>query len=191
VDRFAVLILPPLMLLGGRAWSAWQGRFYRGIVLACVALSAAVNIEYMVGLYYDHLPRGQAGPFGRVDAFLAAHWSNELPADARVLMVAEARAYYVQRPASYTVVFSPNPLAERIREGAGPAELLGWLADRGYTHLFVNWAEIARLRRTYGFWREIDVPLFESMVAAGLLSVRNLTDLHERPIATLYRIPKP
>jgi len=190
VDRFAVLILPPLMLLAGRAWCAWEGRLYRALVGAVLLVSAGINIEYMVRLYYEHLPRGAVRPFGRVDAFVAGHWSNQLPEEARVLMVGEARAFYVQRPVSYAVVFSPSSLVEMVRREPGADGLLRRLAGEGYTHLFVHWSEMQRLRRTYGFWSEIDAGLFGRLEAAGLTRAEELTDSRGRHYATLYRIGK-
>ena len=118
------------------------------------------------------------------------HWSGDLPADARVRMVAEARAYYVQRPVGYVVVFSPDALVEQIRRGATAAELVRWLAESGWTHLFVDWAEMYRLRQTYGFWDELNVDLFDRMEAAGLTRERDLSDSTGQPYATLYRVPQ-
>jgi len=188
-DRFAVLILPPLLLLVGRAWSAWAHRAYHALVATAVAALVVLNVVHIGSLYYDHVREYPVEPFGLIGVMQELHWSHDLPADARVRMVAEARAYYVQRPVGYTVVFSPDALVEQIRFGATPDELVGWLAESGWTHLFVDWAEMYRLRQTYGFWDELNVDLFNQMEAAGLARERDLSDSSGQPYATLYRVP--
>jgi 4-amino-4-deoxy-L-arabinose transferase-like glycosyltransferase len=190
VDRFAVLILPPLLLLVGRAWSAWAHRAYHALVAAGVAALVVLNVVHTGSLYYDHVRDYPIEPFGLIDVMQEHHWSHDLPADACVRMVGEARAYYVQRPVGYTVVFSPDALVEQIRWGATPKGLLRWLAESGWTHLFVDWAEMHRLRQTYGFWDELNVDLFNRMEAAGLTRERDLSDSSGQTYATLYRVPQ-
>lgn len=68
-------------------------------------------------------------------------WMNQnLPADARVLYVGEARAYYARHQALWSTVFDQHPL-----EKATPPE---------FTHLYVNYSELERLRRSYGRFTE-------------------------------------
>jgi len=190
VDRFAVLILPPLLLLVGRAWSAWGHRAYHALVAVGVAALAALNVVHIAALYYDHVRDYPVEPFGLIGVMQELHWSHDLPADACVRMVGEARAYYVQRPVGYTVVFSPDALVERIDRGATAGELVRWLAESGWTHLFVAWAEMHRLRQTYDFWDELNVDLFDRMEAAGMTRERDLSDSSGQPYATLYRVPR-
>ena len=51
-----------------------------------------------------------------------------------------------------------------------------WLRHKGYTHVLVNWSELRRLTRTYGFSPAIGYEdlheRFEGMTAAGLNLLR-------------------
>ena len=190
VDRFAVLILPPLLLLAGRAWLAWAHRAYHALVAAGVAALVVLNVVQVGSLYYDHVRDYPVEPFGLIGVMQELHWSHDLPADARVLMVGEARGYYVQRPVGYTVVFSPDPLVEQIEKGAKPDDLVRWLAECGWTHLFVDWAAMHRFRQTYGFWDELNVDLFTEMREAGLVPERDVPGAPDPPTGTLYRVPQ-
>ena len=143
----------------------------------------------MARLVGDHLPRGAFQPFGMAEAVAAHHWTGALPAEARVLYVAEARAFYAQRPVSYTVVFSPNALAEHVRAGATAAAILADWRARGVTHVYVNWLEMDRLGGTYGFWDEIDRALFARLERAGLMRDTEHDALIDRRYATLYKVP--
>jgi hypothetical protein len=62
-----------------------------------------------------------------------------LPKDARLLMVNDVCAFYVDRPCDYFVVFSHNRFAEAVDKSGGSAErVLAWLREQGYTHVWVS-----------------------------------------------------
>jgi hypothetical protein len=84
-------------------------------------------------------------------------------------MVGEARAFYIARPCFYHVIFSRDPLADFARTRPTGPQLLKWFRDRGVTHVYINWAEIARFRQpgNYGWDESINEALFASMRAAG------------------------
>ena len=69
--------------------------------------------------------------------------------------------------------------------------IIDWLRERGYTHVFVRWDEISRLRRSrYGFPEAITPSLFEQLEDAGLARVEDYAMGENRPIyATLYAVP--
>ena len=123
---------------------------------------------------------------------LCDSWVNDsVPPDAYVLLVGDARAYYVQCRVDYCVVFNRNPFAEAISAAGGDAaQVIAWLRGRGYTHVAVQWTEVDRLGKTYGFWPEIDRALFERLTAAGLRIVdERRNEPGERPWATVYEVP--
>ncbi|MEP0841465.1 MAG: hypothetical protein HRF43_01990 [Phycisphaerae bacterium] len=155
---------------------------------------------YVTGrLYYHHTRAGseRLEAYGRVDWFEQGHWPgtrhfgaiNELPGDARVMLVGEARTFYLRRACDYAVVFNRQPLAEAFQRVADPQALIGWLRERGVTHLLVHWAEIDRLARTY----KLDPSLgqagrYHALAAAGL----RVVPVKDQPdYFTLFEVPRP
>jgi len=79
-------------------------------------------------------------------------WMNEnLPRDAEVLYVGEARVYYAKHRALWSTAFDQNPLTVMSREAKSPEELLAELRRRGITHVYVNFSELDRLRTGYNY----------------------------------------
>ena len=89
-------------------------------------------------------------------------WMNEhLPADAKVLYVGEARAYYAKQLVVYSTAFDQNPLTAMSRAAKTPEELLAALQAQGITHVYVNYSELDRLRHGYDYMREANWSLIQ------------------------------
>ena len=194
--RFAVPAAIPVAILCGRAVSAPRARTTRGLMTAGVVAVCLANLYPSWQLYYDHLRFGGRLPGSlphaqirsAVDSWVNAH----VPADGYVLLVGEARAYFVRPRVDYCVVFNRNAFAEAIASAESDSAVVDWLALRGYTHVAVHWPEMARLRRTYGFWPAIDRALFDRLEAAGLKGVANpVARDGAEPFATVYEVPRP
>jgi hypothetical protein len=201
--RFAVPFMIPLVLLTGRAFEAGSTNRRRGVIVSAFVIGMLVNAFSVARLYGDHLyADGRKLPWeGAYGFFLAGagggheHWSvindPSFPANAHVLMVGDAKAFYAKPRVDYCVVFNRNPFAVAVRDLTDPADIVAWLRDQGFTHVLVNWAEISRLRKSrYGFPDEITPDLFENLARNGL----RLTNVFStgdppRPYAALYRVP--
>ena len=145
-----------------------------GISLAQLALDDLVDTENP-----GHVPpqmnfvRYALGQFTR-DEFIARMgkgvlepviWMNEnLPKDAKVLYVGEARAYYAKQPVWWSTAFDQHPLSAMSREAKTPAELLAALRAQGITHVYVNHSELDRLRSGYGYMADANWNLIEDIV---------------------------
>jgi hypothetical protein len=89
-------------------------------------------------------------------------WMNgHLPADAKVLYVGEARAYYAKQSVVYSTAFDQNPLTAMSRAAKTPEELLAALQARGITHVYVNYSELDRLRHGYDYMTEANWSLIQ------------------------------
>ncbi len=199
--RFAVPMAVPLAILAGRSfrYAASEGRFGVSAVLIAGMLYSGFTTAR---LYAQHLyHEGTKLPLEGADTYFLQGFggghehlsviNSELPADAHVLMIGDARAFYFQRPVDYTVVFNRSPFIEAVRASSGAHEIIAWLRHRDYTHVLVNWAEIHRLRRSlYGFPEVIRPELFERLAAGGLRPMEVFsTGDPPRPYAVLYRVP--
>lgn len=81
-----------------------------------------------------------------VDYWTAARYINgELPATARLLLVAEARTMYLERDVVVDDPFRTPLLAELADASPTPDAMARTLADMGVTHCLINWREAQRM----------------------------------------------
>lgn len=200
--RFAVVMLPPLATLAGRAFGGRAGG--RGWLLGLLIVGTAWNLYRLAGVYYDHTRvrtmTGDVGldAYGHTNWFMSGQWPgtrtlkpvNARPPGTVVMLVGEARSYYVVSPCDYATVFNRHPLADAVRDRRDPQEIIHWLRNRGIRYILADWTEMERLRNTYGFDPEIDAALFEKLEPAGLEPIEEfLLPETERVHATLYEVP--
>jgi 4-amino-4-deoxy-L-arabinose transferase-like glycosyltransferase len=179
--RFAVPMLIPLAVAAGRVeWrTVRSGRIWIGAIVMGSLVTAGFSVQH----YRMHMyPGGEAIPLeGATNVFTSGQWpmyehlaviNSDLPADARILMVGDARAFYLRRTVDYCVVFNRSPFVELVESGAPAAEIIEWLRQEGYTHVLVNWAEIRRLSNSrYSFSPMIQRELFTRLTQAGLFPI--------------------
>jgi hypothetical protein len=89
---------------------------------------------------------------------------NENPS-ARVMLVGEARPFYIQGKAIYWTVFNRNDLAAAAKKTLREVKL--FISEAKPDYIFINWGEIDRLSKTYGFDESITPRLFNSLSKAG------------------------
>ncbi len=200
--RFAVPMIVPLLLLAGRAFLSWPSRNAQRALTAIVIAGAAIS-TFTTGRYYvKHLyHNGEKQPLEGAEQFFLqgmggghehlATINNRLPADARILMIGDAKAFYFQRNVDYCVVFNRNPFIETVRKATDDDAIMRWLRQNQYTHVLVNWAEVSRLRGSrYGFAEQIQPELFDRLTRSGLEHMQIfMTGDPPSPYAILYRVP--
>lgn len=191
--RFAVPLLIPLTLLAGRCVVGPPSAFRWRFVVGVLALGGAWNFAQAVRLHRAEAVYGVPSSFfyrGFMPGYEYLGFINDrLPARARVLLVGDARAFYVRCAVDYHVVFNLVPFARAARD---EDDLLAWLRAGKYTHVLIHWAEIDRLRNTYGFGPEVNSALLDRLCAKGL----RLMEAFPHPLGTkryveLYELPSP
>ncbi len=136
----------------------------------------------------------------------------KLPADARFLLLGEARGLYFPAGTRYATVFDAHPLAETA--DLDDAQLREKLRELDVTHIYVNWWEVRRLARSYGFPAELSrdllrgldnaeptlsLPILDRLEAMGAKrfdvfppAPKNDTKAQPRwPIKSIYVLPLP
>ena len=113
---------------------------------------------------------------------------QELSPDDRVLMIGGAAAFYMPENVDYCVVFNRNPFAEAVARAGNDDDIIRWLNAQGYTHLLVFWNEMERLRRTYGFWKELTPALFRRLEQTGLGRIHSFPAGSRVPHVTLFEV---
>lgn len=107
--------------------------------------------------------------------------ARELPADAKVLMVAEARSLYVDRDVVVEDPYHEPLLVELAAAAGGPGELAARLHAMGVTHLLVNESEmgrLAKLRHVPDYW-----------TGAGAHGRAVLRDFFEHEVRRVFQAP--
>lgn len=174
--RFSVPFLIPLSLLAGRAIVTAGTRRRTWIVGSALLVGTAWNFTYAARLNAREAPGGAPASLIYDGSLPGLEYysviNHELPANAKVLMLGEARAFYFQREVDYCVVFNRNSFVEFVENAKNADQIMQWLRDRGYTHVLVHWHEIARLTRTYGFSAYITSDLFDRLMTIGLRRMR-------------------
>jgi hypothetical protein len=201
VGRFAVTLIVPASLIVAARWESFRRSEMKLIGIAIVILAAVLNFSMLVragtsaGLFQVAALRAGDGTEWFIDGLWPSHAHvpriNKLTAEgSRVLVVADARRYYLNAGADYCVVFNRNPFAEAATEFS-PGDLLAWLRDRGYEHVYVDWGEMSRLRNSrYGFWKSIDRSLFERLMTAGLRHVEDFKIGEDAGVySSLFAVP--
>jgi hypothetical protein len=74
---------------------------------------------------------------------------------------------YVHGRVIYNTVFNRNKLARAFKQG-GPTGAMAWLRRHGVNYLIVDWNEVHRLQRTYGFDPVITPRNINAMIPLGL-----------------------
>jgi len=123
-------------------------------------------------------------PPERQRGWVGAHPLNKLPREAKVLLVADVGSVFYLAPAvTWHTAFDRGPLGEAIRtHGPDPEAVTRQLTRAGHTHVWVGWAELARLKASYGYDPAVTAPALRRLAEAW-------QQLQTFPGATLYRLP--
>ncbi len=129
-------VLTVLMLLGTWGTSRFLDVHNRVFASTAVALGREHQEEY-AGRQLDH---HEAAKFVR----------EHTRADAKLLMIGEARPFYFARNAVAPSPFDRHPLGTWVQETSSPEDLARRLASQGITHIVLNVREFRRLHDKYG-----------------------------------------
>jgi hypothetical protein len=227
-SRFVTPALVPLALLAG----AVLGRLARlrleppatagrrtpmrgGLLAAWIIFLAAAGMNLITawGLYRQSTRGGFLAPLSRSEIARGARpWRTAHDPrfqQARFLLVGDARAFYFPKGTVYATVFDSQVLVDLLDPSKAPTELLEALRRRGITHVWVDWTEIGRLSRTYGYPKALSVegtsgrralrgPALAALERLGPHGLRIETRTYLRepremdgpaPYATIYSLP--
>lgn len=197
VDRFAIVLIVPSAILVGLTWHLLRAPAARRMMLLLLLAAIGWNFSTTWRLFTSQHSYLGANLFGKTQLITDGVLPGtehipalRNPAAGKILLVGDARRFYFPSNVDYCVVFNRNPLAEAAETLSAP-RLIRWMQERGYSHIYVDWTEMRRLRNSrYGFWRSLDSDLFRRLVDAGLRPLRNFTLPNGRgPYATLFEVP--
>ncbi|NLF33124.1 MAG: hypothetical protein GX591_19845 [Planctomycetes bacterium] len=175
--RFLLPAVVPLAVLGASACGAIGRRFGPVAANGAAVAAAAVGLACAWGLYQVEMGclrifEQPAALHGMDPKRLAEirygplldQWRH----GQRLLFVGDAQVYGFPGDLRYASAWEMDPLVRAVRDGDDAAAILRRLRrEQGITHILVNWPEITRLRRTYGWWAEITPALIDDLLARG------------------------
>jgi hypothetical protein len=179
IDRFWIPVLPVLALLAGAGacWSAarWWRRLLVALLLAGAGANFLVAAAGQGNTWFVGLARLRHDP-GWIDPW--HEYFNTHLAQGRLLMVGDAAVFDLTRPVLYNTCFD-DCIFEQLVKGRTAAEIRAGLAARQISYVYVDWGEIARYRRTYGFTNFVKPQVFDRLVAEGILEPLPAIEGHE------------
>jgi len=193
IDRFWVPMIPVVALLAGAGASWCAERAWAIAAAVCILVALVYNLKFITTPlcgYNEYLidykaAARQVEEFEPGISFLNRH----LPQNAKVLCVGEAALFNARRPVIYNTVFDRSIFEEwcgRPVAGKPPAdrplrpaaEIRERLKAAGVTHVYVNWQEVLRYRRTYGYTKFVTPQRFAELVRTGVLGPPLTDDEH-------------
>lgn len=183
--RFLIPLVVPLTLLASRAaypaqaresgralsfgsaGTAIAGLAFLGAIWTASVMLRILSLEET--MWRKLTNTGMGAMVDRLDFMLDGQPLNHVSdaKDTRLWLVGPAAVFYVTTPMHYTVVFNRDPWLTQTA-GRTPAEAVAWLQEHQVTHVAFDWAEIARLRDTYGFDPRVQRTWILELVQAGL-----------------------
>jgi hypothetical protein len=98
--------------------------------------------------------------------------ADQVPPETSLLVGTATAWRYAGGPGQvvYNTVFDHNLLGDALRDG-GPAGAVAMLRRRGIRFILIQWPEVERLRRTYGYDEAITPDAVAGLKAAGLAEI--------------------
>ena len=199
-SRFLLPMAIPLSILAWTACMSLKTGLRRSVAMG-VAIAAVVTSTCVCGIAYNRStapPRSRRGfaPVVGRDDLVAASYPFSDPHDrstktAKILLVGESRPFYVRSDYAYNTVFDRCGIAEMFSDGIAADAVVDRLRQQGFTHVYVNWSETARLQKYYDFAGSITPANFKRLEPAGLLLRRLGSEVIGPPLSSLYRIDQP
>ncbi len=194
--RFLLPMLIPLALLTASRFEALSSRQLRYLVILFAIGTAAAHTLMAANRYNQNTsfntPYG-FHPLAGWDQLIEAQYpfgdserTNE--PNTRLLMVGDARPFYVRCNYVYNTVFDRCYFAEHLAEKS-PAEVIDWLQKENFTHLYINWYEVERLQKSYHFAPSLTRQNVDKLEKAGLIQLSPNEWHGVDSYFKLYRVP--
>jgi 4-amino-4-deoxy-L-arabinose transferase-like glycosyltransferase len=208
--RFVMPALAPMSLLAGgllaqvariqanpfnpSAPRPAHGPWGVALAVATFVAAAGVNLAVAFGIFRTAsggLPAQGLGAEQVARLFWPWRYAQELPQGSRILLVGEAKALYLPAGTMYATAFDEHPLAEMARRKLSPQQMVEELRATGVTHLWVDWLELLRLSRTYGYPAALSEGLPGRLKAALPPRLEILERLRRRGMTAIQQIELP
>jgi hypothetical protein len=163
----------------GATWSS--SPVWRGTMWTVLALGLAANFVLvaspLVGdnRYFVRLEQLRDDPQLSTVSIAHRYLNEHVPSGRRALVVGDAAVFNLRVPVLYSTCFDTCILEELVRDRS-TAQRRARLAELRVSHIYVNWAEIARYRQhgNYGFTGYITPELVHGELEVGQRLIRSV-----------------
>ena len=154
--RYVFAAFVVLAILAVRAFEAVGSKFLRTIFLLLIVLNFVMGFALLEMIYQAHLVlSGVYSPkqyceyvFPAYPAF--AYINDKTPPEARILLVGEARNYYLKRPYLLSTAHDRSIVKKYLENARNASEFKSRVRSDGFSYLMVNFSELERLQKQYG-----------------------------------------
>lgn len=204
ITRYLLPVLGILSVLCGSVLAQvdkirYAGRLLRWSVVLQIGICTGALLN-IIGIYQD--PAGVALGFEDPTAYFnrklmndytpTAGIVNQLPGVVHILAVGETRAYYFNKPVTAPTVFDTDPFIRNLDQSASGEEAWRRFREQGYTHIFMNYKEAARIRKYEPYtWNEGSLHRLSEIEAHYLLPVWSSSTQALFEIAARPNLQKP
>lgn len=198
-SRFAIPMILPLAVLFARAIPCGATPHRIWLIVAALIVGAGWNFAFAARRHArESAPGAPASLFydGKLLGFEYIDVVNQLPSGSRLLLVADARPFYLTKSLDYYVAFNRNPFVEHVHGIHDPKGIIEWLRSKKYTHLLMHWGEVRRISSTYGFSPPIQYNELELAFAELMESELRLVRSFPHPTGSgvryvdIYEVPR-
>jgi len=199
IDRFWIPVLPVLALLAGAGacWGSerWWRRVLKVVLLAGLTANFVVSSAGWVNAWFVPLD------FLRNDTpnwISPCHrYFNSIDLDGHtILTVGDAAVFDLKPPVLYNTCFDDCIFEQLVKDHASKEtrpedqlrsarEIRAEFASLHVAYVVVNWSEVDRYRRTYGFPHFVQPEVFDRLVKQGILE---LMPQVVEPAKQIYRV---
>jgi hypothetical protein len=189
--RFLAIAIVPMTLLSGgllarlsrvaknplRKNAPTGGRWGLSAASVILVVAALVNLATA----FNMLDEASGNPVAQTDRYrpgpdfakdLSIVEMLDMPKTSKILLVGQATAFYMPADTIYATVFDSDG-ARPIPLGKTPSETLSNLRALGVTHILVDWQEMDRLAKSYGYPAAYVGDMFERESVQGQKKVVN------------------
>lgn len=185
IDRFWIPVIPLMAVAGAACWKLSAEKSWRVFLTSVILFVTIFNLRFcatdLVG-FHAGLMDLKAARQTAIRSDLKA-LNQQLPANAKLLMVGEAEVFDANFALIYNTVFDDcifeqltalpedQLLPVRDQRMLPAPKILAVFREQGITHVYVNWGEILRYRQpgSYGYTEYIQPIRFQQLVETGVL----------------------
>ena len=153
--RYVYVVFVVLAIFAVRAYEATGGKLLRGVFFVLVALNFVMGFAMLEKFYQAHsLLSGAYSPAQYREHFFPTYpafaWVNRAtPPGAMVLLVGEARNFYLKRPYRLSSAHDHCLLKKYLAPARDVNGFIAAVRADGFSYLIVNFSELERLQTVY------------------------------------------
>ena len=193
--RYFLIVVPFLCIMYGMALSEAANLFQKAgriVAYLCIALNIIIGLNQVttLGLFsYATLHSDRSSFLSRfVEYYDVAEYLNKnAPLSSRVLMIGEARTFYIKQECYYNFYLQPIVLEQWIKESATLDNFLALLKKKNVQYVLFNYLEMNNIVKKLNKDEYFSLPPHYRNILDSFIST-HLTPVYQNQFVTLYKV---